>query len=144
MKRLFLILVGVLVSLAAFAAPTTIRFWFIGDVNSQTDPYSVGFRQILDGFEAANPTIKVSVDSVVWDQIDNKVKIAVKAGNPPDVTFYKGQTLAGHVNAGSLMPLDDYISKMPKQWQNDFAPAQNAMCTSVLDGKRYGFLTSIH
>jgi multiple sugar transport system substrate-binding protein len=130
MKKFLTLLLVIPIAMFAFAGsgkedaveqvteePTEITFWFIGDVQSQTDPYSKAIREILDGFEAEYPDIKVKVESVIWDQIDHKVKIAVKAGDPPDVTFFKGQTLAGHVNAGALQSLDKYVNTMPKEWR---------------------------
>ena len=43
------------------------------------------FDQLATAFEAANPGIKVEVEVVNWNDIDQKVKTLVQTGQLPDI-----------------------------------------------------------
>lgn len=60
-------------------------------------------------FEAANPNIKVKVDSVPANDTYNKLVLTTNAGNPPDVfmTFWTASAVTNNL----IMPLDDFVNK---------------------------------
>jgi len=59
-------------------------------------------------FEAANPKIKVAVQVVSWNDIDQRVAAMVKSGSSPDIVQTGGY--ADQVAAGRLYPASDVLS----------------------------------
>ncbi len=147
MKKLVIIGMSVMLligfSITAVAAEE-LKIAIMSDIQAD-EPWPNVMREIFAEFGKLYPDLKVDIETVVWDQIDTKLMMTVKAGNPPDLSWFSGQKLKAQLNAGSLMPLDDLMARdMTEEEINDFASVDRDTCTSVLDGKRYGFLTSVH
>ncbi|KZK94638.1 sn-glycerol-3-phosphate-binding periplasmic protein UgpB precursor [Pseudovibrio sp. Ad46] len=89
-------------------------------------------QEISKRFEAANPGVKVQVESY-GDGYDKKLIAAFGAGNPPDVMYmwnypkyYK-----------SLMPLDELMARDAESMDLEDIPA-GLINTTRIEGKAYG------
>lgn len=69
-------------------------------------------------FEADNPHIKVDVEVVDWDHVDDKVAAMVKAGRAPDIAQIG--SYAAYAAKGELYSADDLF---PVSMQADFIPS---------------------
>lgn len=69
-----------------------------------------GVQKAVDGFEAANPKIKVTLEQVPQDQYYTKLDSSLGAGAGPDVMWQSSKAV-DYVNGGALEPLDEYIKK---------------------------------
>ena len=123
-------------SIEAFAAQEdriTIRilhFW--GD--TATDPSCEYFNTLLGEFEDAFPNVdlvQITCDNATYKQ---KIKVLMASDELPDIMFcYGGGFSDNFVEAGRLLPLDDYLSDFYKEhviekYQENF----------FYDGKQYG------
>lgn len=121
-----------------------IRLAIYVDLNDEGVHYSVKMKEIIEEFEQTTG-IKVNAEMVPFDQLESKLIITNNGGNPVDVSYISSQKLSSLVNAGALMPLDDYIKEsFTEEDLNDFSPVEKAATTSALDGKKYAQLLSIH
>ena len=141
------VMMVVLCSTDSIAKPVLTMFYptyQTGDIKTEMTPYAIAMREIFEEFETKYD-VKLHVESIAWDQIDSKLMMTVRAGNPPDISWFSGQKLAAQVNAGSLMPLDDYVEKyLSEEFIKDLSIVDKESMISVRDGRRYGFLVSVH
>ena len=73
-------------------------------------PREKGAGELLKVFtEKTGYTLECEI--VGWEQVEQKLLIAVESGDPPDVTFVRSQSLSIEANANALLPLDSYIEK---------------------------------
>lgn len=73
-------------------------------------PREAGAGELLKKFtEKTGYTLKTEI--VGWEQIEQKLLVAVQSNQAPDVTFVRGASLAKEVSANALLPLDDYIAR---------------------------------
>src|SRR5262245_58662647 len=63
---------------------------------------------IVKDFQAANPKIKVSVQTINWNDFDNKVQTMVQNKQYPDVL--EGDFFPDYAQAGLLWPAKDVLS----------------------------------
>ena len=86
-------------------APVTLRVW-----DSFADEgVDTGMKELIAGFEAKYPNIKVQRDAQTTDNLRPIMQTALASGTGPDVLYYDtgpgyGKVLA---DAGLLLPLDD-------------------------------------
>ena len=91
---------------------------------------------LIDGFEAANPGIKVQVEYLTYTDGDNKVNTAIEGKKAPDLIMEGPERLVANWGAKGLMvDLSDLINDTDKAEIN--AAALNA-CYST-DGKVYEY-----
>lgn len=105
-------------------AKTTLTFWHIMNYE--------GPREMLVGavqrFEAANPDIKVNVQTFENDAYKTKLSVELAGGAPPDVFFtWGGGGLAAMADAGRVLDLTELLGK--DAWQDRFLPAALKFCT---------------
>lgn len=117
--------------------PTTISYWFQGNVADETDLRLAWQQKNIETFMAANPTITVEVTlSSDADEFLNKLNTSMAAGTGPDM--YNGWLsgrLEPYVEAGRIMPLDDVIndnSDIARVTKREF------LDTATFDGSVYG------
>lgn len=124
--------------------PIRIKLNTFVDPEDKGNTYFDVVAQIIQRFEKETG-IKVQYETLPWDQIDSKVVITNLADEPADVSWVSSQKLASLVNAGALLPLDQYVKATYTEKElADFAELERKATTSVLDGKKYMFLLSIH
>jgi multiple sugar transport system substrate-binding protein len=93
-----------------------------------------GVQNAVDGFEAANPDIKVVYENLPEDQYYTKLDAALGAGEGPDVMWQSSRAPV-YVDGGALEPLDEYIAS--GNVSMDAYPEQLVNLYNI-DGKQYG------
>lgn len=111
MKRVlsvFLTAVMLLTALAVPAlaeAPVVLQFW--GAIPPENGP-----QEVVDNWNAAHPDIQVEYTRFVNDDGGNtKLETALLAGEVDLFISYPASALDKRVNAGLMVPLDDYIAQ---------------------------------
>lgn len=87
-------------------AAEDLKVWTLTFGNEQVN---TAWRDILSGFEAQNPNVKISLETRGIDQHKSALRIAAQSDKGPDVFFmWAGPGLAGEfIGAGLSLPLDD-------------------------------------
>ena len=106
MKKLLALLmcVAMLISFgvsAAFAEETVEITAWVYPVGNWGDPAVVG--PIIEGFEAANPGIKVTVEYLDYTSGDDQVNTAIEGGQAPDVVMEAPERLVANWGAKGVM-----------------------------------------
>lgn len=114
MKRTFvwlMVLAMVICALPALAvAEEEITLTFGSIWSSDSESNKAPFMEAIAQFEEAYPGIKVQVDMNEAEAWKTKIKTLVAANEAPDVFYYNaGGLLKSFVDAGKVLPLNDYI-----------------------------------
>lgn len=113
--------------------PVTITWWD----NQQTDSGLSELQQAaVDKFEKAYPDIKVEVQTIPYDQYQQKLQLAVQGGDSPDVATVDQIWTAGLAAGGSIIPLGDLLSQSKTIKEDNFF--SGAWASAVVDDKVYG------
>ncbi|MGI6652792.1 MAG: ABC transporter substrate-binding protein [Christensenellales bacterium] len=109
---------------SAFAAGdvTTIRFY------GSDAEYN---KNIVAGFEAANPGIKVEIVPVDFTNAEQVIKTGIASGNPVDVSFFWGTQISAFTQSDMALDLTPYLEANESAWKNTFVPA-------LIDGGKVG------
>lgn len=91
--------------------PVTIKFY------GSTAQYN---QDIVAGFQAANPNIKVEIVPVDFNNATQVIKTGIASGNPVDVSFYWGSAMRTFVDNGMALDLTPYLMADNKAWYNTF------------------------
>ncbi len=117
---------------ASASAQVSLRYLCYADAN-ECDVA----RDLLDRFEKANPTIKVTVDKVGFAVIREQLETRLQAGEAPD--------MARVVNLGGLnkyyLDLTPHINAA--EWEANFASTLPWMRAGSADKGIYGFMTQL-
>ncbi len=89
-------------------------------------------RKICDDFERLNSGVKVDITKLTWNQGGEKIKIAVFAGAPPDIS--SSDPPLTYIQNGLVEPVDSYIDDSDR---NDYF--KSALDSFKVNGKIYGF-----
>lgn len=111
--------IGMLTSTIAFAQ-TTVTMWSFLDP-AKSSPRERALKQIIDGFEAKHPSIKIKVEPQIWHQIAPKFVMAAATGAAPDIAWinYPRLVLPFAANAAAdLGPL--FLDKWDAAEKADF------------------------
>ncbi len=100
----------------------------------QSDPApKKAFEAIVAGFEAANPDVKVKINTFDHEGYKTSIRNFLSA-DPPDVlTWYAGNRMAPFVNAGLF---DDVSDLWVKEGLND--KLKSAASSMTINGKQWG------
>ena len=110
------------------AAADTLTFTTWG-----TDSELAGFRAAIAAFEKAEPSAKVTLNAVPYEQMFSNIDAQIQAGNPPDIFRVPYYTFGSYAGRAQLLDLTPYAGAglsqrfTPAAWQ----AVQNA-------GKPYG------
>lgn len=117
-----------------------IAHWY--DPSNTEDFYSVNFDKLVKRFESETG-IKVVTEVIPGSELESKLVMTNQSGNPAaDLFFVSSQKMASMVNAGALMPLDDYYATLDNL--DDFNQGALDAATFVGDNHKYLMLASIH
>ena len=109
---------------------TVVTFWF-GQANS--DGQAALRNDLIEPFNASQDKYLLQLE-VKGAAVNNLLKIALVAGNGPDIVQTAGPAyLTAIANAGQVLALDDFAEKY--KWKERFLPA--LLNTSVYGGKLY-------
>ena len=107
-----------------------VTFWF-GSANS--DGQAALRNDLVEPFNASQDKYLLQIE-IKGAAINNLLKIALVAGNGPDIVQTAGPAyLTAIANAGQVLALDDFAEKY--KWKERFLPA--LLNTSVYGGKLY-------
>ncbi|MFF9501108.1 ABC transporter substrate-binding protein [Streptomyces sp. NPDC014656] len=123
-------------SLAACGGPgdasgdsDTIHVLVYGDATNKVE------KQLVDTFNKTSK-VKAVLDTIPGADYQSKLQTIISGKQAPDVFFnWGGGSIKPYVDAGLLMPLDDFIAKTP-ELKSSFLPS--VFNTAVVDGKPYG------
>ena len=92
----------------AAAAQTEIVWWAF-----PTFGVDSGYEQELaDAFMAANPDVKITVETIDFQSGPDALTSAITAGTAPDILFDAPGRIIEYGNAGNLVALDDMIADL--------------------------------
>jgi raffinose/stachyose/melibiose transport system substrate-binding protein len=112
----------------------TLTFWH----NSTTGPGKQYWVDTTAAFEAANPDVKIDIQSVQNEEMDGKLQTALNSGDAPDIFMARGGgKLADVVKAGQAMDITSGISAESKE------AVGNSLSAFAIDGKNYGMPVSV-
>ncbi|MEG1926226.1 MAG: sugar ABC transporter substrate-binding protein [Ruthenibacterium sp.] len=99
---------------AASGEATTIRFYGSdGEYN----------QNIVKGFEAENPDVKVEIVPVDFDNAEQVIKTGIASGDPVDVSFFWGTQINAFTADDMALDLTSYLTENNNEWLNTFVPA---------------------
>lgn len=105
---------------------TTIRFYGSdGEYN----------QNIVAGFEAENPDIKVEIVPVDFDNAEQVIKTGIASGDPVDVSFFWGSQIETFARDDMALDLTPYLTENNNEWKDTFVPAYIDSC--MVNGKYY-------
>lgn len=100
-------------SSVASKEPVTLSLWHIWAADSESS--KAPFEKVLADFQSKNPDIKLKVDATENETYKTKIRAAVAANEAPDIFFYwSGGYMKSFVDAGKLLPLNDYLDSDTK------------------------------
>ncbi len=91
---------------AAPGGTSQLELWTFLDPASD-DARGKALKQVVEGFNASQDDVEVTVRSINYAQIDAEVIRATSSGQGPDILNVYSTQLATHVDAGTLQPLAD-------------------------------------
>lgn len=91
------------------------------------------FEALVKGFEAANPDVKVKINTFDHEGYKTSIRNFLTAEAPDLVTWYAGNRMAPFVNAGLFEDVTDLWAK--EGWNESFKSAASAM---TINGKKWG------
>jgi len=103
LKVLF-VLASVLIAVTVFSKDTVL-VWFAGTDKSLVDCVD----RLIKDFEKRNPDIDVEVEFIPWGELSVKLTTAFAGGIGPDIFMHGQAAVAGFVENGVLMPLDNHL-----------------------------------
>jgi multiple sugar transport system substrate-binding protein len=108
---------------------TTIRFWAMGREGEVV-------QELVRGFEARNPDVRVEVQQVPWTAAHEKLLTSFVGRATPDVSQLGNTWVCEFVALGALAPLDDRVAASQVVHAADqFA---GIWATNVIDDRLYG------
>ena len=93
------------------------------------------FHSLVDTFNSTHPGIHVDVINYNNDNALTKLRAALQAGEPPDVTYQYGSSMPFLVSAPGIVDLTSRVQDPSFGW-NDFYPGERAAAT--VDGHVLG------
>lgn len=96
------------------AAPGVINLQLMGWASS--DAENVRLQEVVDGWNAANPDIQVTLNLV--PDYDTKLQTSLAGGAPPDIFYVDSFRLPDLAAAGALLPIGDQMTDV-----DDFYPS---------------------
>ncbi|MCX2179541.1 extracellular solute-binding protein [Streptomyces sp. SKN60] len=107
----------------------TIHVLVYGDATNKVE------KQLVDTFNKTSK-VKAVLDTIPGADYQTKLQTVISGKQAPDLFFnWGGGSIKPYVDAGLLMPLDDFIAKDPGL-KSKFLPS--VFNTAVVDGKSYG------
>lgn len=109
--------------------PAEITIW-----HTESTPVTVeAMDQIIADYEAANPDVTVTQESVAWGDLQVKFQAALAAGDLPEITHVEPMFVRSLYSQDLLQPLDDVVESL----DGDYLPQLQEMF-ELQDGHHYG------
>jgi ABC-type glycerol-3-phosphate transport system substrate-binding protein len=113
-------------SRARAAGKTELTFWTFLNPKSNSGR-SKAQTEMIAAFESKNPNIKINVEIAPWQTVDRQLIQAVNAGRGPDVAVLYSGRLGQHVEAGSILPIEPYVSSWSAAQKDDWIVPWNSL-----------------
>ncbi len=91
------------------------------------------FQGMADAFMAANPDIEVTIESVAWDNLQQRLTTDIAGGTAPDIAIIGTRWLVDYVANDIAEPLDPCVTD---EVRGRFI--ETFLAPSVIDGQLYG------
>lgn len=92
-------------------------------------------QNIVAGFEAENPDIKVEIVPVDFDNAEQVIKTGIASNDPVDVSFFWGTQINAFTEDNMAYDLTPYLTENNNEWKDTFVPAY--IDAGMVDGKYY-------
>ena len=136
MKKIFAIAMALMLTLSCMPALAEdavleLNFQRIG-TNAAESAY---WTWVVDEFNAANPGIKVvHNDAAIGPDMDTSLNTLYAAGDSPDIIGHGILSVAGRVEQGHYLPIDEYFAN----WEGKDNLMDSVLQNGVYKGKTYG------
>jgi multiple sugar transport system substrate-binding protein len=102
------------------ALADTVTLWTFLDP-AKTSGRDKALKELITGFEAANPGDRIKVESQVFSELGPKFMMAHQTGGAPDVVFINIENLGALVKSGAALDLQKaMVAKWPAGADADF------------------------
>jgi multiple sugar transport system substrate-binding protein len=113
--------------------PVELVFWD----NQQAESGLSEFQQTaVEEFENANPDIDVEVETIPYDQYQQRLQLAVEGGEPPDISTVDQIWTAAFAAGGAIVPFDDFVEESEAVSEENFFAG--AWDSAVYEDQVYG------
>ena len=112
------------------SGPVTLTFW-----HGYSDYEADWLNGAIDQWNKENPDIQIDPLYVNNDNALQKLTVALQGGEPPDITYQYGSSLAEVAGAPGLVNLSDWVQRPDVNW-DDFIPGARSAAT--FEGKVLG------
>ncbi|MEZ5653878.1 MAG: extracellular solute-binding protein [Burkholderiaceae bacterium] len=112
------------------ASAETLKLWTFLNPNGKNGR-EVALKQLIDTYQAANPSVKIEVEPQVWSELTKKFVLGANLGKAPDIVFTHGNNLRLLAESGAAADLDALIVK---KWSA--ADAKDFLYDGLLDKAR--------
>ncbi|MBF9132341.1 extracellular solute-binding protein [Plantactinospora sp. S1510] len=113
----------------------TMSFWH----NATTGPGKAFWDKTVADFEAANPNVKIEIQSIQNEDLDGKLQTALNSGDAPDVFMQRGGgKMAAMVKAGQLMDITGGITDATKK-----VVSEGSFKAQTIDNKVYAMPVAV-
>lgn len=116
---------------AAAQEPTTITYFTF----SAAPDHLEDLDQMIAAFEAANPTVKVKVETAPFDQYFTKLQTLIAGGTAPDVFELNYENFVSYAAKGALLDVSS-LANADAEFAKRYYPL--AYSAFSRDGKQYG------
>ncbi|MGE0798306.1 MAG: ABC transporter substrate-binding protein [Lautropia sp.] len=121
---------------ASASAQQTVTMWTF--LNPSADsPRDQALKRIIAGFEAANPGIRIRVESQVWFTLAEKFVMAHRSRSAPDIGWVNGENMGLLLNSGVAADLGPLITDRWTDAQRADLVLPQAYAWLKKDGKQH-------
>lgn len=104
----------------AAAQPATIVMWSFLDP-ARTTGREIALRQMIESFEAANPSLRVRVEPQVFSELMAKFLASHATGGAPDIIWVNTENMGALVRSGAALDLESaFLSRWTAEQKADF------------------------
>lgn len=116
---------------------TTLRVW-----QTETDKEAVAvLNDIVSEFKSQNPEVDIQLESVAWNSLSEKLTVALRTNNEPDIAHLEPFMVNSLVSRNLLLPIDDVIEEI--QTDNNDTIFESLRDLQLFHGKRYGIAYAV-
>lgn len=135
-----LVISGGLSTVAAAEEQIVLQFphWFF----SHGDAFGEWIVPAIEAYEAMNPNIKVNGYAVAYNEYWDKLDTSIASNSAPDIFALSNTNLSKYIDAGAIVPFDDYID-MADTLANTAPSLQQNIVNLAPDGKTYLLISDI-
>ncbi len=135
MKKLTVLMLALLLALACVPALAEgnleLTFQRIGSDAAESEYWA----WVIEQFEAANPGVKILYDdAAIGADMDTKLNTLFAAGDGPDLIGHGILSVAGRVEQGHYLPVDEYFNN----WAGKDNLMESVLANGTYKGQTYG------